>query len=169
MWTRCRDSSTPRPGASIRVSIRPGPPRDGSPPPTRTCRTSPCVPRAARPSAAPSSLRPAPCSSRPTIPKSSCASWPISHATRRSSKPSSRAGTRSEEHTSELQSRLHLVCRLLLEKKNKHKSPDGVIHNSHASTPCPSYIAVLVTLSPDTFHLTVLDTPPHNPDSVMNK
>src|SRR2546429_5808007 len=26
--------------------------------------------------------------------------------------------TRSEEHTSELQSRLHLVCRLLLEKKN---------------------------------------------------
>src|SRR5687768_17808812 len=28
---------------------------------------------------------------------------------------------RSEEHTSELQSRLHLVCRLLLEKKNKSK------------------------------------------------
>src|SRR5687768_2993119 len=27
---------------------------------------------------------------------------------------------RSEEHTSELQLRLHLVCRLLLEKKNKH-------------------------------------------------
>src|SRR2546422_2854673 len=29
---------------------------------------------------------------------------------------------RSEEHTSELQSRLHLVCRLLLEKKKKHKT-----------------------------------------------
>src|SRR5687768_17736713 len=28
-------------------------------------------------------------------------------------------GRRSEEHTSELLSRLHLVCRLLLEKKNK--------------------------------------------------
>src|SRR6266436_7694192 len=28
-----------------------------------------------------------------------------------------RGGQRSEEHTSELQSRLHLVCRLLLEKK----------------------------------------------------
>src|SRR2546422_3448997 len=27
---------------------------------------------------------------------------------------------RSEEHTSELQSRLHLVCRLLLEKKKTH-------------------------------------------------
>src|SRR2546429_631404 len=31
---------------------------------------------------------------------------------------------RSEEHTSELQSRLHLVCRLLLEKKKKHT--DGI-------------------------------------------
>src|SRR2546422_4029926 len=30
-----------------------------------------------------------------------------------------RRGGRSEEHTSELQSRLHLVCRLLLEKKKK--------------------------------------------------
>src|SRR2546422_2314909 len=29
---------------------------------------------------------------------------------------------RSEEHTSELQSRLHLVCRLLLEKKKHHDS-----------------------------------------------
>src|SRR2546422_3537626 len=32
-----------------------------------------------------------------------------------------RAAARSEEHTSELQSRLHLVCRLLLEKKKKDK------------------------------------------------
>src|SRR2546422_6467907 len=30
--------------------------------------------------------------------------------------------TRSEEHTSELQSRLHLVCRLLLEKKKKKRN-----------------------------------------------
>src|SRR2546429_4406875 len=34
---------------------------------------------------------------------------------------------RSEEHTSELQSRLHLVCRLLLEKKNKsYLTPDFI-------------------------------------------
>src|SRR2546429_439886 len=33
--------------------------------------------------------------------------------------PSAKANMRSEEHTSELQSRLHLVCRLLLEKKKK--------------------------------------------------
>src|SRR5690554_7407249 len=32
-----------------------------------------------------------------------------------------RVNVRSEEHTSELQSRPHLVCRLLLEKKNKKK------------------------------------------------
>src|SRR2546422_8030941 len=31
-------------------------------------------------------------------------------------------GGRSEEHTSELQSRLHLVCRLLLEKKKKKRT-----------------------------------------------
>src|SRR5690606_40119179 len=37
------------------------------------------------------------------------------------------ASPRSEEHTSELQSRENLVCRLLLEKKNKHKTcaPNG--------------------------------------------
>src|SRR2546422_5376857 len=36
-----------------------------------------------------------------------------------------RAGVeRSEEHTSELQSRLHLVCRLLLEKKKKEVSTE---------------------------------------------
>src|SRR2546429_3238245 len=33
---------------------------------------------------------------------------------------------RSEEHTSELQSRLHLVCRLLLEKKKKTTPRTGV-------------------------------------------
>src|SRR2546422_5193124 len=34
---------------------------------------------------------------------------------------------RSEEHTSELQSRLHLVCRLLLEKKKKANKPQQPI------------------------------------------
>src|SRR2546422_3912551 len=36
------------------------------------------------------------------------------------------ANSRSEEHTSELQSRLHLVCRLLLEKKNNDLTPRPV-------------------------------------------
>src|SRR2546422_6415862 len=36
---------------------------------------------------------------------------------------------RSEEHTSELQSRLHLVCRLLLEKKKIH-TQDRVVNSS---------------------------------------
>src|SRR2546422_8572121 len=35
---------------------------------------------------------------------------------------------RSEEHTSELQSRLHLVCRLLLEKKKKKEQPHKEYH-----------------------------------------
>src|SRR2546422_6407727 len=38
------------------------------------------------------------------------------------------AQVRSEEHTSELQSRLHLVCRLLLEKKKNMTHP----HPMHA-------------------------------------
>src|SRR5260370_17615268 len=36
---------------------------------------------------------------------------------------------RSEEHTSELQSHLNLVCRLLLEKKKKKKIIDCITHN----------------------------------------
>src|SRR2546422_8585530 len=39
---------------------------------------------------------------------------------------SGRAPPRSEEHTSELQSRLHLVCPLLLEKKNMERSPTTI-------------------------------------------
>src|SRR2546422_5177322 len=38
------------------------------------------------------------------------------------------ACARSEEHTSELQSRLHLVCRLLLEKKKKTQRNDVPTH-----------------------------------------
>src|SRR2546422_4187501 len=47
--------------------------------------------------------------------------FPSSLASRRLSDRKVEDGgeTRSEEHTSELQSRLHLVCRLLLEKKKK--------------------------------------------------
>src|SRR2546429_4090962 len=45
---------------------------------------------------------------------------------------------RSEEHTSELQSRLHLVCRLLLEKKKKQSldfsTPTHAHHNCITAT-----------------------------------
>src|SRR2546422_1746626 len=42
--------------------------------------------------------------------------------------PATGSSARSEEHTSELQSRLHLVCRLLLEKKKKPKYSDGATY-----------------------------------------
>src|SRR2546422_1273585 len=42
-----------------------------------------------------------------------------------------RTAERSEEHTSELQSRLHLVCRLLLEKKKKQ---NGIHSTSYEVT-----------------------------------
>src|SRR2546422_2154313 len=44
-----------------------------------------------------------------------------------------RYGARSEEHTSELQSRLHLVCRLLLEKKKICKAGSKRNRRSTAS------------------------------------
>src|SRR2546422_6174012 len=63
---------------------------------------------------------------------------------------------RSEEHTSELQSRLHIVCRLLLEKKKTHnrradapqrmnyldsKYPDATIHDARRAWNAPHQIA----------------------------
>src|SRR2546422_8515660 len=56
----------------------------------------------------------------------------------------SRAGAtsmdRSEEHTSELQSRLHLVCRLLLEKKKEPLTQTGSLRSRIRATiaVCPS-------------------------------
>src|SRR5687768_17730211 len=42
-----------------------------------------------------------------------------------------RGELRSEEHTSELQSRLHLVCRLLLEKKKTKQSKTSLINSTY--------------------------------------
>src|SRR5690348_17420723 len=48
---------------------------------------------------------------------------------------SSSPGVRSEEHTSELQSPVHLVCRLLLEKKKKNKNKEIQIQNRKKKQP----------------------------------
>src|SRR5437764_8429491 len=42
--------------------------------------------------------------------------------------PARRGSARSEEHTSELQSPMYLVCRLLLEKKNDQPDGDALRH-----------------------------------------
>src|SRR3712207_8242894 len=47
-----------------------------------------------------------------------------------------RTRPRSEEHTSELQSRQYLVCRLLLEKKKIDKSCDDSIYNQTRMSDC---------------------------------
>src|SRR5207249_5183171 len=49
---------------------------------------------------------------------------------------SSPCATRSEEHTSELQSRFDLVCRLLLEKKNKTVKPYSCLLTNYTSSVC---------------------------------
>src|SRR2546429_6867179 len=47
---------------------------------------------------------------------------------------------RSEEHTSELQSRLHLVCRLLLEKKKKNNTTHDVRSNNTIIVYLPRHV-----------------------------
>src|SRR2546430_13123970 len=42
---------------------------------------------------------------------------------------------RSEEHTSELQSQSNLVCRLLLEKKKKHRIRESTLDTKPTSAP----------------------------------
>src|SRR3989442_6505531 len=58
---------------------------------------------------------------RPRAPRSTPKAPILCFECRSPSHPVSGRTTRSEEHTSELQSRPHLVCRLLLEKKKKHR------------------------------------------------
>src|SRR2546429_6495502 len=69
-----------------------------------------------RPAAA-AAKRSAAATSRPSASASANAPWKTSPAPSVSMALTGNTGVRSEEHTSELQSRLHLVCRLLLEKK----------------------------------------------------
>src|SRR3712207_6978734 len=64
-------------------------------------------------------LRGRPSAAETPTPARSGPAWPV-----RCEAPGRRpAAPRSEEHTSELQSRQYLVCRLLLEKKNRQQPP----------------------------------------------
>src|SRR5262245_63136200 len=56
----------------------------------------------------------------------------------RAATPASVRGKRSEEHTSELQSLRHLVCRLLLEKKKKKKEATSSITQKQYVKACTS-------------------------------
>src|SRR3989304_4953013 len=75
-----------------------------------------------------------------------------------------RLASRSEEHTSELQSRLHLVCRLLVEKKDsgvdstRVLAPHGTAFPPHAdpALPLPSSISPAPSADP---HTRVLSPP----------
>src|SRR5690242_1060515 len=63
--------------------------------------------------------------------------------------------SRSEEHTSELQSHVNLVCRLLLEKKKKQESDDPCPHylkTTPTAKECNLRVALFISL-PHTVHL----------------
>src|SRR5436305_1099751 len=68
---------------------------------------------------------------------------------------SSNGPARSEEHTSELQSRPHLVCRLLLEKKKTKRSHNPIANAmQHRATLTDTYRDPINTMSYDGKHLT---------------
>src|SRR2546422_3744601 len=64
-------------------------------------------------------------------PDTSPAAPPSGRRSRGDGRSRAAPGGRSEEHTSELQSRLHLVCRLLLEKKKKKDKNDHSMLPQH--------------------------------------
>src|SRR6202167_2958763 len=84
-----------------------------------------------------------------TLFRSPGATSPLASNPSRDSSTRGPAAKRSEEHTSELQSPWHLVCRLLLEKKNRENGPDGpldctlrvkifAVHHFHAANSPPA-------------------------------
>src|SRR3712207_7626037 len=87
--------------------------------------------------------------------------WVFAMQTGRSPYPfASYVASRSEEHTSELQSRQYLVCRLLLEKKLQ-RSVDRQIGGFH---PCPRLSPTKRTPAPSPIlpiHPSTPSTPPH--------
>src|SRR3989449_7770678 len=86
--------------------------------------------RRSRPGSGSRARRPSCCRTRSTsrgsVTRRASATW-CSRSTGTRCCGTSGFPARSEEHTSELQSRLHLVCRLLLEKKNGAAQMDGAI------------------------------------------
>src|SRR2546429_4448794 len=64
------------------------------------------------------------------------------------SKVCRRTWERSEEHTSELQSRLHLVCRLLLEKKKKITITPSSYYRDNIHTDIKITQGMLVSVTP---------------------
>src|SRR2546430_11682696 len=67
--------------------------------------------------------------------RSSTRAWPAA------SRPRSRHSSRSEEHTSELQSQSNLVCRLLLEKKKRAKGAKNDRRNRETDQNQPQGLA----------------------------
>src|SRR2546430_7919888 len=65
--------------------------------------------------------------------RKTCPTWTTRPAARVAASSSYASATRSEEHTSELQSQSNLVCRLLLEKKKKLTSRRDVLLDANVS------------------------------------
>src|SRR2546429_6179113 len=76
---------------------------------------------------------------------------------------------RSEEHTSELQSRLHLVCRLLLEKKKKRPPASARPSSTSASVPRRHNAGTIATQSGRSLRRAVSPRASHAPITASSR
>src|SRR5207302_5704219 len=134
-WRRCGRRCT----RARRRSPPAGCPRERVPRPRRDrCgRAPPRIPRTGRRTTDDTPFFRAPPSNR-AVPPRPRAPTAAHHPSTRSRPRRPRTESRSEDHTSELQSRENLVCRLLLEKKKKHNKKlltikKKILPNSHQS------------------------------------
>src|SRR5256884_285694 len=78
------------------------------------------------------------------------------------------ADRRSEEHTSELQSRLHLVCRLLLEKKKTNNLPQHPHRHTRDRHPVRTRLRISEPALPHQIHVPCTSAPAGSRPHVLN-
>src|SRR2546430_3041162 len=78
---------------------------------------------------------------------------------------------KSEEHTSELQSQPNLVCRLLLEKKNKQVLGEGGIGVLFICTYCGRFVALSRSMRPrfPALQITVTDAEARDEEDILGQ
>src|SRR2546429_6169936 len=118
-------------GSSWAVAALPGSPGESASAASAACDTAPA--RTIEPISASSAVR---CCGY----LADCGCKPREHSAQRAPGCMDARIDRSEEHTSELQSRLHLVCRLLLEKKKDHYY---TWHHTTRDTRCSAFTRTL--------------------------
>src|SRR5689334_23728497 len=105
----------------------------------------------------------------PRCSQRSVSSEPLSKSSH-SANPAVQRG-RSEEHTSELQSQFHLVCRLLLEKKNNRQNKMPIPTRINIIKISPERVQCMITIETNIFRYanTTTESPPTDPANTKSE